>query len=155
MEFKIVQDTSNPDYKTARARLTAHSSSPACAGCHKIVDPMGLALENFDGGGAFRTNENGAALDTTGELDRIKFTNGAELGRAVRENPATSACLVQRLSAYGLGQSPTKEQTAWVNALKETFAKDGYNVPALMRRLATSPEFYRAVPAGEKTTAAH
>ncbi len=155
VEFKIVQDTSNPDYKTARARLTAHSSSPACAGCHKIVDPMGLALENFDGGGAFRTNENGAALDTTGELDRIKFTNGAELGRAVRENPATSACLVQRLSAYGLGQSPTKEQTAWVNALKETFAKDGYNVPALMRRLATSPEFYRAVPAGEKTTAAH
>ncbi len=155
VEFKIVQDTSNPNYKTARARLTAHSQSPACAGCHKIIDPMGLALENFDGGGAYRTNENGAALDTTGELDRVKFTNGAELGKALHDNPAVSNCLVQRLSAYGLGQTPAKEQGEWVARLKESFAKDGHNIPALMRRLATSPEFYRAVGAAENTTSAH
>jgi hypothetical protein len=151
VKFEIVQDTSNPNYKTARARLTAHSASPACAGCHKIVDPMGLALENFDGGGAYRTNENGVALDTTGELDRVKFTNGAELGQAVRDNPATSACLVQRMSAYGLGRTPTKDETAWVGALKEAFAKEGYNVPALMKRLAISPEFYRAASAETKS----
>lgn len=155
VQFTIVQDTTNPQYKTARARLTAHSQSPACAGCHKIVDPIGLALENFDGGGAFRTNENGVALDTTGELDRVKFTNGEELGKVVRDNAATTACLVQRMSAYGLGQTPAQGQAAWIDGLKEAFAKDGYNVPALMRRLATSPEFYRAVSAAEKTTSTH
>lgn len=155
VEFTIVQDTSNPEYKTARARLAAHSESPACAGCHKIVDPIGLALENFDGGGSYRTNENGVALDTTGELDRVRFTNGAELGKAVRDNAATTSCLVQRLTAYGLGQTPTKTQTEWVGGLKDAFAKDGYNVPALMRRLAVSREFYRAVPAAEKAASAH
>ncbi len=155
VEFKIVQDTSNPNYKTARARLTAHASNPVCAGCHKIIDPMGLALENFDGGGAYRVHENGAALDTSGELDRVKFTNGAELGKALHDNPAVSNCLVQRMSAYGLGQSPAKEQAGWVNGLKEAFAKDGHNIPALMRRLATSPEFYRAAAAAEKPTSAH
>ena len=155
VEFKIVQDTSNPNYRTARARLTAHATNPVCAGCHKIIDPMGLALENFDGGGAYRTSENGAPLDTSGQLDDVKFNNGAELGLAVRNNPATSNCLVSRMSAYGLGQTPAKTQAEWVAGLKEAFAKDGYNIPALMRRLATAPEFYRAIPAGEKPTNAH
>ena len=65
VKFDIVQDTNNPLYKTARDRLKAHATNPVCAGCHKIIDPIGLALENFDGAGAFRTTENGVAIDTS------------------------------------------------------------------------------------------
>ena len=147
VNFTIVQDTSNPVYKTARERLQAHATNPVCTGCHKITDPMGLALENFDGGGSYRTMENGVPLDTTGELDGVKFTNGAELGRAVHDNAAATSCLVDRISAYALGRTPAKsEATDWVAPLKQAFTADNYVVPALMRRIATSPEFYRAAP---------
>ncbi len=150
VNFTIVQDTSNPDYKTARERLQAHATNPVCTGCHKITDPMGLALENFDGGGSYRTTENGVALDTTGELDGVKFTNGAELGRAVHDNAAAASCLVDRMSAYALGRTPAKTETAaWVMPLKQAFAANNYAVPELMRRIATSPEFYRAAPVSE------
>lgn len=147
VSFTIVQDTSNPVYKTARERLQAHATSPICTGCHKITDPMGLALENFDGGGSYRTTENGVPLDTTGEIDGVKFTNGAELGRAIHDNAAATSCLVDRMSAYALGRTPAKTEAAgWVAPLKQDFAADKYAVPALMRRIATSPEFYRAAP---------
>jgi hypothetical protein len=146
VEFTIVQDTSNPTYRTARQRLEAHATNPVCTGCHKITDPMGLALENFDGGGNYRTTENGVALDTSGVLDGVKFTNGAELGRAVAQNPAATSCVVDRISSYALGRKPVKSEDVWIAALKQDFAKGGYVVPDLMREIALSPEFYRASP---------
>ncbi|MBX7199398.1 MAG: DUF1592 domain-containing protein [Rhodospirillaceae bacterium] len=146
VNFSIVQDTSNPVYRTARARLTAHAVNPVCAGCHKLIDPMGLALENFDGSGAFRTEENGVALDTSGTLDGVKFNNAAELGRVVRDNPATTSCVVDRLLSYGIGRAPVASERAWADGLKAAFIKDGHVIPDLMRRIATSPEFFRAEP---------
>ena len=52
--------------KTVRDRLSAHATNPVCAGCHRLIDPLGLALEKFDGLGAFRDRENGAAIDASG-----------------------------------------------------------------------------------------
>ncbi|MHB1206765.1 MAG: DUF1588 domain-containing protein, partial [Rhodospirillaceae bacterium] len=144
VKFDIVQDTSNPVYRTARARLTAHRVNPVCAGCHKLIDPMGLALENFDGSGAFRTTENDVPIDTSGELDGVKFADAAELGKVVRDNPATTSCVVDRLIAYGLGRAPVTGETPWVEQLKASFIKNGHVIPDLMRKIATSPEFFRA-----------
>jgi len=146
VEFNLVQDTNHPNYRTARQRLEAHATNPVCTGCHKITDPMGLALENFDGGGNYRTSENGAPLDTTGVLDGVAFTNGAELGQAVAQNPAATSCLVDRLSSYALGRKAVRTEAAWITGLKQDFAKSGHVVPDLMRRIALSPEFYRAAP---------
>lgn len=145
VNFTIVQDTSNPIYKTARDRLIAHRTNPVCGGCHKLIDPMGLALENFDGGGAFRTTENGVKIDTSGEVDGVKFADAAGLGQAIHDNQASASCVVQRLTAYGLGRTPKKDET-WIDAQKAAFIKGGYSVPGLMRSLVLSPEFYRAIP---------
>ena len=71
------QDMHDPHFRTMRERLTAHRTDPTCAGCHKNIDPMGLALENFDSDGSYRTAENGQALDTSGELDGIGFNDAA------------------------------------------------------------------------------
>jgi len=79
-----------------RDRLTAHRTDPTCAGCHKLMDPIGLALENFDSDAGYRTAENGQSLDMSGELDGIRFTNAAGLGRAMHDNPLRGG-LVRRL----------------------------------------------------------
>jgi hypothetical protein len=140
------QDNHNPHYKTIRERLTAHRTEPTCAGCHKLMDPIGLALENFDSDGEYRLSENGVALDTSGELDGIPFTDAAGLGRALHDNPATGACLVRRLYSYATGRVPARHDMPWIRYLEGTFVADGYRVPGLMRRIATSENFYRVGP---------
>ena len=140
------QDTHNPHYKTMRERLTVHRTEPTCAGCHKLIDPIGLALENFDSDGEYRLSENGAALDTSGELDGIRFTDAAGLGRAMHDNPATSACVVRRLYSYATGRAPARRDMPWIRYLESSFVADGYRVPELMRRIATSENFYRVGP---------
>ncbi len=141
--FNIIQDTGNPLFKTARDRLTAHRANPVCAGCHKITDPIGLALENFDGAGEFRTTENGKKIDTSGELDGIAFKDAAGLGKAVHDSPATPRCLVNRLASYALGRLPGAGEQPWIAALQASFADTGYRVPDLMREIAVSDAFYR------------
>ena len=143
VNFTVVQDTANPQYKTARARVTAHRTDPVCAGCHKLIDPMGLALENFDSAGGFRASENGAPIDASGELDGVKFADAVGLGKAVHDNTATSSCLVSRLYSYAAGRVPSKGETEWMRYLEKSFAADGYKFGGLMRRIATSEALYR------------
>ena len=149
VNFTVVQDTTNPLYKTARERLKAHATEAMCTGCHKITDPIGLALENFDSDGTYRAQEQGVTLDTTGTLDRVDFTDAASLGKAVHDNPAAPQCLLNRLTSYALGRGPAKSEADWVKALEGSFAEHGYRVADLMRTIATSPEFYQVSVAQE------
>ena len=147
VNFAVAQDTSNPEYRTARARLTAHRTSPTCAGCHKIMDPIGLALENFDGIGSFRADENGVAIDASGELDGVHFSNAAELGKALHDNPAAPVCLVDTLYKYASGRIAGPTQGEWLKWLNGRFASDGYQLKALLREVALSTGFYAVAPA--------
>ena len=128
----------NPDahYPTQRERVAAHLSAPTCAGCHKITDPIGLALENFDGSGAYRDNESGAPIDASGNLDGKKFQDAKGLARAMYDNPAVTSCLVTRLYSYGSGGPATTAERPILAYLKDRFAADGYRVPDLMRTIA-------------------
>jgi hypothetical protein len=143
VNFATAQDTHNPNFKTMRARLTAHRTDPTCAGCHKLMDPMGLALENFDSDAGYRSAENGQPLDTSGELDGIEFTDAAGLGRALHDNPATGPCFVRRLYSYATGRPAARRDMPWIRFLEKSFAEDGYRPPELMRRIAASENFYR------------
>lgn len=143
VNFTVVQDTSNTAYPTARQRLNAHATEPMCTGCHKIIDPMGFALETFDSDGGFRTTENGAPIDGSGQLGSVKFTDAIGLGRALHGDPATTSCLVNRLYAYAAGRAVISNETKFVNYLKDGFAADNYRLPQLLRRIATSEALYR------------
>jgi hypothetical protein len=146
VNFNIVQDTKNPLYKTVRQRLSVHRTQPTCAGCHKLIDPVGLGMENFDSIGGYRAAENDAAIDPSGELDGVAFKDAIGLGQAVRDHPATPACLVQRLYAYAVGRSPTKSEADWLRSdLQKDFADNGYRLVPLMRRIATSNAFFRVL----------
>ena len=146
VNFNIVQDTKNPLYKTVRQRLSAHATQPTCVGCHKMMDPIGLALENFDSVGGYRAAENGTMIDGSGEIDGVKFTDAAGLGQAVHDHAATGACLVNRLYAYAIGRTPTKSESEWLRAdVMKSFAANGYRLKPLMRDIATSDVFFRVV----------
>lgn len=146
VNFTVVQEVDNPKYRTARERLTAHRTDEACAGCHRVVDPIGLALEHFDGLGEYREAEGGAAIDATGELDGAAFADAAGLGRALRDSPATVSCLVDSVYRYAVGRDFTSGEAEWAEYLKARFAADGYRFPALMRTIALSGAFYRVAP---------
>ncbi len=143
VNFTVVQNTDNPLYKTARERLTAHSTNPACAGCHKITDPIGLSLEKFDGSGSFRNDENGAHIDTAGAFNGKPFSNPLELGKVLHDDPGATDCLVTRAVSYALGREIADGEKPWHTALNKSFADDQYRLPELFRRIATSPEFFR------------
>lgn len=145
VDFTLFEQ-SGAEAKTARERLVAHSTVPSCAGCHKIMDPIGLALENFDGAGEFRTTDNGATIDPSGELDGIQYGDAGELGEAIYQNPAATSCVVDRLTARALGRPVTGGEQAWLKDLKAYFADTGYRLPALVRRIALSGVMYSASP---------
>lgn len=138
-------------HKTARDRLDAHSSDPACRGCHKLTDPAGLVLENFDGAGYFRTVENGEPIDTTAEFDGRAVHDVAELGQVMSEHPALAPCLTRRLYAYGVGRDPGKTYREWLTWITGRFASHDYRFPELLREMATSDAFF-AVAAPEGAT---
>lgn len=141
--FTVVQDTKNPLYKTARERLTAHRTQPTCAGCHKLIDPIGLSMENFDTVGEYRTEENGATIDASGEFDGTKFTGTSGLGKAIHDHPQAAVCVANRLFEYASGHPVAKEDAEFNKYLQQQFAASGYKVPALMRTIVTTPAFYR------------
>ena len=146
VNFTLVQDTKNPQYKTARARLHAHATEATCAGCHKIMDPIGLGLEAFDSGGSLRGSENGETIDSSGELDGTKFADAAGLAKAVHDDSAAPACVVNRAYSYGVGRLPAKSEGDFVKALQQDFQGSGYRFPELLKKIATSDEFYRVAP---------
>ncbi len=108
---------------------------------------MGLAMENFDTAGSYRTDENGAPIDASGELDGVKFTDAAGLGRALHDNPRAPACLVRRLTDYATGIGGANE--AFAKSLEADFAASKYRLPDLMRKIATSDAIYKVTPASE------
>lgn len=141
VDFSAVQNTGDVVHRTARERLTVHQNAPACAACHRLTDPIGLALENYDAIGGFRTHENGALIDTSGTFDNGAYQNAIELQRLIRESPTAPNCVVRRSYEYGVGRPATASEGAWIRAAGASFAQDQYSFPALMRRIATSSAF--------------
>lgn len=155
VDFALVQDVSNPLYRTARQRLTVHQENPACAGCHALTDPIGLSIENYDAVGNFRTHENSALIDASGSLDGEAYIGLLGLSQRLRESPDVPSCIVQRTFEYGVGRPSTGADNAWLETAIAQFAQDRFRFPDLMRRIATSEALRAAGPTAEKSVAAN
>jgi hypothetical protein len=141
VDFSVVQDTNNSDHRTARDRLEAHRTEPSCSGCHERMDPIGLAFEHFDGIGEYRNNENGVPIDASGELDGVRFDDARGFAAAIRDEPATVACVVENLYKYAVGHAPNGKEVAFLRHLEERFGEAGYRLPDLMAMIAMSEPF--------------
>ncbi len=144
IDFTLIQDISNPKFKTVRDRLEAHRSNPTCAACHRLTDPMGLAFENFDASGGFRTIENGVPIDTSGEWNGAKFSGPVELTKALHADPAITSCAARKVFAFASGAMPQVNTPQWKD-VQSKFASSNYNFLGLMRAVAVSDLLY-AVP---------
>jgi hypothetical protein len=142
VNFSIVQDAVNKPGSTARLRLAEHNDNPVCAGCHKLTDPIGLTLENFDGAGGFRAKENGAELDLSGSLDGKDFAGAPGLGQAMHDNPSVPLCLAEKLYRSAVGRDIPSAEEPFLEYLIGRFQAERYQVPALMRTIALSKTFY-------------
>ena len=156
VDFSAVEDPKSP-FKTVRERINFHQKNPACAGCHKIMDPMGLALENFDGVGRYRDTERGAPIDVSGTLDGKSFKDVAGLGKVLHDHPALTACLVKRAYAYGSGGPSTAADKDKLEYFNARFAAVGYTLPGLLRTIALSNAFSHVIapPAPAAAAASH
>ncbi len=138
-----------PDAPTLRDRVKVHLENEACSSCHRAMDPLGLALENFDGIGRYRATEGGAVIDSSGDLDGVAFDDATGLAWTLREDPRLGECLTRKLYRYATGVVEERSDEVLIDALAERFADDGYRVKALLLDIALSPGFRRAREASE------
>lgn len=128
-----------------RERLAAHRIDPVCKACHDQMDPPGLALENYDGVGQFRTMDSGVPIDPSGTLaDGTAFANPQELAQIIAKDPALPRCVAQHLFTYGVGRAPRDDSNfdiAMVDAATKSFTEQGQLFPKLVEALITSDAF--------------
>jgi len=146
VDFSIVNDVSNPKLRTVRDRLNAHATTPTCASCHTHSDPIGLSLEQFDSIGERRLKEDGRDIDVSATLTGKHFTGGEGLGQYLHDNPKVPACFVRKLYAYGVGANNEDLEKRTIQPFLDGFTAAGYRLPALLKSIVTSPQFFSAPP---------
>ena len=140
VSFDAVATGSN-NAPTARERLEVHRVSPSCNGCHTVMDNIGLALENFDAIGRFRTHEAGFPIDTSGTLMGDDYGDVRGFHEALRDAPNLPECLVEKLYMHSVGRPFVPAEARLIDALTADFAAAGYDFVDLMRNIALSHGF--------------
>ena len=130
--------------QSRRERLASHRVQPLCAGCHALMDPLGLSLEQYDGVGTFRATDNGVAIDVSGTTpDGKPFASPRDLAALIAADPNFSNCVSQQLFVYGLGraQRDAGVDAPVIDALTTDFRARGQKLPALLESLVLSSVF--------------
>mgnify|MGYP003663148227 FL=1 len=138
------QDQKQVASLTLRERTELHRSEAVCANCHRLLDPIGFGLENFDAIGRWRDqDENGQAIDASGELPGGRnFSNPKELKAIIAQHNAKfSRNLVERLLAYALCRRLEGYDEIVIDGLMQKIAKDDYRMQTLITEVVTSYPF--------------
>ena len=143
----LAERTSAPK-GTLRDRMTAHKTNPACANCHALFDPLGLALENFDATGAWRTTDGGSPIDASGAfIDGTRFAGPAAFRAGLlRYRDAYYDGVARQLLAYALnrkgrgGRVYDYEMPA-VRKIVRDAAASNYRWSAILSGIVASPPF--------------
>jgi hypothetical protein len=142
-----------------RQRMQAHVESPTCATCHRLMDPIGFGLENYDGIGHWRETEaiefegsrRGSPgrtvevpIDSSGEIAGL--TNGAfaepkQIGRLLAESRACQECIVKQAFRYAFGRLETPADRETVRTASAAFRASGFRFKELLVALVRSPQF--------------
>ena len=129
--------------QTMRQRMEEHRANPACASCHKMMDPIGLALENFDGIGKWRTTEAGQKLDVSGQLvDGSKVDGVVSLRQTLlRYSPQFVRTVTEKLLIYALGRGVDYGDMPVVRSIVREAGKNDYRFLAVVLEIVKSPAF--------------
>ena len=129
--------------------MEEHRANPVCANCHKLMDPIGLSLENFDAIGAWRVRDGdsvttqGTAIDATGQLlDGTKVSGVATLRQALLKQPEIFVSTVtEKLLTYALGRRLEYYDQPAVRGIARQAARDNYRMSELITAIVQSTPF--------------
>lgn len=129
--------------QTVVEQLAAHRANPACAGCHDQLDPIGIALESFDGVGVFRSNyPDGSSIETAGLLGGVgEFDDLAGLAAGLAAQTRTHRCMVQKAFTYALGRNTRGEDWPFIQPVEERFVRSGHQFAELVVGIVLSEPF--------------
>jgi len=128
---------------TTRERMEQHRRSPVCNSCHSFIDPIGLALDNFDPTGRWRIRENMQALDTRGTFyDGTPISSPAELSAVLLKRPVPLVRnFTQRMLSYAIGRPIEYSDQPTVRSIVRAAEGDGYRVSTLVMEVVKSDLF--------------
>jgi mono/diheme cytochrome c family protein len=128
---------------TVRQRMEQHRANAACAACHKVMDPIGFSLENFDAIGAWRTTDTGGAVDASGVLaDGTPINGASDLLNILAAHPDEFVrTMTKMLMTYALGRGTDYYDMPVVRGIVRDAAKQNYRFSALVMGIVNSPPF--------------
>jgi hypothetical protein len=130
-------------FLSVRERQEIHRANPACSSCHNVIDPIGLAFENFDVTGAWRNRDEGNPIDTDGELyDGTPLTGVGDIREAIMSRPEVFyRIFTENMMAYALGRRVEYYDMPSVRQITEDAAEDEYRLSAFILGVVNSPAF--------------
>lgn len=134
-------DGNDDSEQTLREILEEHRQNPTCAGCHAQVDPIGLALENYDAIGTWRTSDRGQTIDATTEIDGVTLDGLPQLAQYIADDPAFGSCVVRQLYRFTTGHLELPAEMPAIDALAEALVESEWHLPTFMPHLLASPQF--------------
>jgi hypothetical protein len=130
---------------TVRELMSLHRSKPSCNACHGVMDPLGFALENFDGIGGWRDKDRdaGTVIDAAGQLvDGTAVTGPVDLRKAMMKRPDQFVgTMTEKLMIYALGRGLRPYDMPAVRKIVHDAAKDNYKFSSLVMGIVTSAPF--------------
>jgi hypothetical protein len=141
---------------STRQRMEEHRRSPACSSCHKVIDPLGLALDNFDVTGAWRTRDNQVPVDSAGDFyDGSKMDGPLGLQAAlVKHSDMVLRSFTERLMTYALGRRLEYTDMPAVRAIVTDAARDDHRLSAYVLGVVRSTAFRMRAGDGAAATTA-
>ena len=131
----------HPDNEAAtkKEKLSQHMDDPSCKGCHILMDPVGFALETFDGIGTYRDMDNGVPIDTSADGGDLGTFDGAtELASVLADHPDTLRCVVRNLFRHASAHVEVDGEQLAIDKVDEAFAASGYQLKEMMVELVAN-----------------
>ena len=141
--------------ETVRERMAEHRANPVCASCHKVMDPLGFALENFDAVGAWRTREAGGPIDASGQLaDGTRVDGVVSLRQALLRHPDVFVrTMTEKMLTYALGRGLDYHDMPAVRSIVRRRPGNDYRFSSLVLGIVNSVPFQMRMAQGAKVEA--
>lgn len=151
-------DNSPPELdpgSTTRARFAAHTEVESCAACHRLIDPIGFAFENFDAVGHYRTMENGQPIDTSAEVvdgDELNgvYPDAQAMTEAFADSEKIRRCVIRQWFRYGNGRVENGDDACSMDQMWTHLAARNFSLKEILVAMTQTDAFrFRPVDGGQ------
>jgi hypothetical protein len=148
-----LEEKSESKPRTMREQMEKHRANPACSGCHKLMDPIGFALENFDAVGAWRSRDAGSKIDASGQLsDGTQVDGVVTLRQAiVKRTDVFVRTLTEKMMTYALGRGLTYHDMPAVRDIVRNSARQNYRFSTIVLGIINSAPFQMRIKPSQES----